>query len=504
MTRSTFKRARAVSAGTRAQTAPIAVVLILAIVLFGSIAVVATGQAAVADARYNAELDRAEHALGQFDARMAQVALGDSPAQSIPLGPSGSGQYDVVEDAGRLTVVHHNYTAGADETIYDGPLGALVYRNGDATVAAQGGGVWRHDGTNGSIMISPPEVHYRSETLILPVIELGGTDSASGDRRAVVTSTAPTKRIYPSEVSTGTGVGAPYDDGSLYQNPVKGGRVSVTVRSDYYQAWGRYFDSRTQGAVSYDHAAKTATVELSAPLIRGAFDMPDEGNHVPVRGLVEGHQLEKFEITLAPDNADAANFFNLQWSMYASEGSRELELHLRLDGSNDDTSTLCKEQDISATVYYSDANGDPYHGWHNSRAFRTSCTDRDGDGVEDEVELAANLTSAVPLAMSDLSSSDVLWANPNGATRETTVTFHEHNATVGWEPKTFSGTNDASVDDLLNHYFGLLGPDFDFVVDDKNSDTVNEGASGGVLEYGARGRVTYIHISENEVGVSLS
>jgi hypothetical protein len=190
--------------------------------------------------------------------------------------------------------------------------------------------------------------------------------------------------------------------------------------------------------------------------------------------------------------------------MYAKDGSTEFELHLRMAGSDNDPTTLCKEQTVAASVFYSETNGNSYHGWKNSSAFRTSCTDRDGDGDADETELIANLTGETSLAMSDLTSSDLNWASASGSTREATLTFDEHESTVTWEPRTFSGDDAATTTELLNHYFGLLGPNYDLVVDDKNSDTVSERESTGVLEYDARGRVTYIHISGNEIRLDLT
>lgn len=485
---------------SRAQSAPLAIVLILGIVVFGTFAIVATGGPALADAQRTSELSRAEQAFMQFDSRTSQVALGESGAQSIPLGPSGSGQYDIDEDAGWIRVVHHNYVDGSNETIYNDTFGSVLYRNGDTSIAYQGGGVWRADGPNESVMVAPPEFHYRSETLVMPIVQVRGTDSAAGNRRALVSKQTPTTRIFPVETTS-------YGDGGEYRNPIKRGSVTVTVESEYYHAWGRFFEKRTGGTVTIDHSEKQATIELTAPRFIGDFRMPEEGNAIPIRGIVDGHQLEQFLIQLAPDNSDAARFNNLQWSMYVEDGPKEFELHLDLFGPDDDDATACKEQDISATVYYSDTNGNTYHGWHAPTAFQTTCTDRDGDGIDDETQLVANLTGEATLQMQDLTSRDLLYVdNPGSATRLTSVTFDEHARTVAWEPITYTdgGTNTAPVDDLLNHYFGLLGPDYDLVVDDQKSDSVSEQDSTGTLNYGAKGRVTYIHISANEVIVEFS
>ncbi|MFC7194688.1 hypothetical protein ACFQL4_08530 [Halosimplex aquaticum] len=41
--------------------------------------------------------------------------------------------------------------------------------------------------------------------------------------------------------------------------------MNVTVQSDYYEAWGRFFVQRTQGNVSYNHSRETARAKLVVP-----------------------------------------------------------------------------------------------------------------------------------------------------------------------------------------------------------------------------------------------
>lgn len=494
----TRERGSSIGGYSRGQLGPLGVVLILGIVVIGMVAIVMVGGQALAESRQQSELDRAETALLQLDSRASLVALGESDLQSLPLGTTGSGQWDVVEEAGHVTIIHHNYTNGSDQVIHDGSLGALVYRNGEASVAYQGGGVWRSDDGETSVMVSPPEFHYREETLVFPIFDINGDDSVGGNTRATLTGTGVRTKSFPNPNQS-------YDNISrTFENPIRGGSVTVLVQSEYYQAWARFFETRSGGTVTIDHAAKQVEVELSAPRFVGAFEMPQEGNSIPIRGITGGHALETFTIDLTPDNKDAARFNNLQWSLYIDDGSKELELHLRLRNADDDSTTLCKEQSIAATLYYSDDNGNTYHGWKNPDAYRTACVDRDGDGDADEVHLAANLTGPTPLTITDLQSDDMLYLTASGD-EVTNITFDEHQNTVGWEPVTYeAGVNDEEqIGHLLKHYFALFGQDYDIVVSDKNSDTVNEGNSTGVLEYGARGKVTYMHVTEEQLNITL-
>lgn len=489
----------------RGLSTPLGVVLLVTIAILGSVAVVTVGANALDETRETSQHARVEQALTQFDSRQSVVALGEADAQTVFLSSSRDGGYTVEPDAGWLRIAHHDYDgSGANETIYNGSLGALVYRAGDTAIAHQGGGVWRTDG-DGSVMIAPPEFHYQEETLVLPIVGVYGDDAVGGSARATVSPAGELTRVFPERGPVGVdGAGAPYDTtDNPYLNPVRGGTVTVTVHSEFYQAWGRFFEDRTEGSVTYDHSRRTATVELTAPRTLGKFDMPKEGNAIDVRGIPDGHAVDRFRIDLAPDDADAANFDNLQWSLYAQEGNQQLELHLRLSGPDDDKTTDCKEQHVGVTVYYSDRSGNPYHGWSNETAFRTTCIDRDGDGDRDEVRLLANLTGVTRLTFTDLESNDLMNYNTKRSDLADPVTFDQHEDEIDWEPITYLEGDEETIGNLIDHYFGRLGPDYNLIVDDKNSDSVSEEDSSGILLYEGKGRVTFMHITENGVRITL-
>ncbi|MFC6990757.1 hypothetical protein ACFQH3_02540 [Haladaptatus sp. GCM10025707] len=59
------------------------------------------------------------------------------------------------------------------------------------------------------------------------------------------------------------------------------------------------------------------------------------------------------------------------------------------------------------TIYYE--NGMVYEGWENEQAFKTSCYDGDGDGVEDESYLDIDLRSMdVTMEYESITNSDVI------------------------------------------------------------------------------------------------
>ncbi|QZX99602.1 DUF7289 family protein [Halobaculum rubrum] len=235
---------------SRAQGDVISVVLLLAITIAGATAVVALGGDAITGIQQSATNGAAEQSMTQFDSKASLVAHGDSDSQRVRLAGSGDATRRVDAEAGWMNISVYNASTGEFEyEITNTTLGAVVYRDDDTAVAYQGGGVWRRTG-NGSAMVSPPEFHYRGTTLTLPLVRVGGDERLDGE--VVVRQSSDPTAVYPDEAAGRT-------------NPLDAGVVVITVGSEYYDAWGRFFEQRTSGEVVVHHDNQTATVELVVP-----------------------------------------------------------------------------------------------------------------------------------------------------------------------------------------------------------------------------------------------
>ncbi|WP_435066294.1 DUF7289 family protein [Halobaculum sp. EA56] len=234
----------------RAQGDVIALVLLLVVTIAGATAVVSLGGDAITGIQDSATAGAAEQSMTQFDSKASLVAHGDSDAQRVRLVGSAGATREVDADAGWMNVTVRNTTDGEVRAVLTNTtLGAVVYSEGDTSVAYQGGGVWRRTG-NGSSMISPPEFHYRGTTLTLPLVTVSGDERLDGE--VVVRRAGTAEAVYPNESAS-------------LANPLDDGRVVITVGSEYYAAWGRFFEQRTSGDVTIDHANETATIELVTP-----------------------------------------------------------------------------------------------------------------------------------------------------------------------------------------------------------------------------------------------
>jgi len=244
---------RAPGGDCRGQSETLGFILLVAIATIGITSVVVLGSVAVEDSRHAMEVGSAEHAMTEFDSQVSLVAHGDSDSQVASL-PEGRGQgVRTNPDAGRLRVAVHNQSNGSSLTLLNTSLGAVAYENGDTSIAYQGGGVWKGSADGVSSMVSPPEIHYQGTTLTLPLVLIGGEGSAAGDAQITKRGSSA---VYPT---------------ATRENPLERGVVSLAVTSDYYEAWGRYFEQRMAGDVILDHPNDTARINLTVPF-EGTFD----------------------------------------------------------------------------------------------------------------------------------------------------------------------------------------------------------------------------------------
>ena len=232
----------------RGQSEVLSVVLLLAITITGTGLIVAFGSSALSDSRQASEIDSGEHAMTQLDSKTGLVGVGESPVQTVSLGIAGTAH--VKNDSGWMRVVVNPMDpAELNVTVMNHTLGAVVYENGDTAIAYQGGGVWKATG-NGTTMVSPPEVHYRETTLTLPLVVVTGRESLSGT--AVVRRNGSGVARYPNATAG-------------FRNPLTRAEVNVTVQSEYYRAWGEFFEQRTGGDVVFDRKNRTVTLTLVTP-----------------------------------------------------------------------------------------------------------------------------------------------------------------------------------------------------------------------------------------------
>ena len=299
--------------GRRGQSNVIGFVLVIGIVLVGSTVVLTLGSATLSDSQQSIEMERAEKILTEFDSRSAIVALGDAESVTMELPRTSGSSYSVVKDSGWIRVNRKNMTNGDVETLTNVTMGAVTYRNDRKEVAYQGGGVWRKSAGNSSLMVSPPEFHYRDSTLTLPIVALNTTGASPS--RIAVEQNGTASPVYPSTTEDRA-------------NPLQDSRIEVTVKSEYYQAWAVFFEERTDGKAELDHENGTATIELIVPknrqAVSGGIVSGAAGSE-----LVIGNNMEADSFNSTVGNYDSSNEVN---SSLLTSGHLKMENNALIEG----------------------------------------------------------------------------------------------------------------------------------------------------------------------------
>lgn len=240
----------------RGVSSPIGVILLLGITITAVTALFLIGGTVLSDARGDAERSQTENSMSQFSSKASLVGLGESGNQRFAMGRISDGQVRIDENAGNVSV-YANRTTGNRVYIGNLSMGAIVYQNDGTEIAYQGGGVW--DRTDGfTRMVSPPEYHYRADTLTFPIINVTGDGAASGDVRGTVSADTGGRSLYPN---------ATRDES--FVNPLTNGTVYVEIESRYCRGWESFFRERSQGGLEQTcdkEDENTVVVDLSVSL----------------------------------------------------------------------------------------------------------------------------------------------------------------------------------------------------------------------------------------------
>ncbi|MFB6195634.1 MAG: hypothetical protein ABEI80_05645 [Haloplanus sp.] len=472
----------------QAQASPLGVVLVIGLVVVSTTVVVTFGLTAIDDVQSQSTLDRAESGMTLLDSQLSTVALGGAQTQRVSL-PASKGRYSVDPTAGTVRVVHRNYSGTDDATLVSNTtLGAIVYKTGDASIAYQGGGVWRTYADGSVQMVSPPEFHYREGSLTFPIIRIRGSGNVSGATTVVATSDGGEHPLYPSN--------GHYPNGNPYRNPIENGTVEVIVHSEYADGWASYFRTRTDGNVSQP-APDKVVVELISIGTLGDFQMPPESESLSIAGMDDGHSLQDFSFRIRPQDTESSSFSNLDWSLYAKQGQKEFEIHVGGNGANS-----CGE-DVALSIYYSTDGGNTHHGWYSPDYLQTECGEVNGKPADgDEIWVDVDLTNSSAMMNYEKVKNDNVHFKSGSKTLASGVKFDEHPADPGI---TYTAGDDENLALITRHYFAEMGPSIDLTVDDGNSAGIAESGSSGYIYYGGSGRVvTYLHITEHNVTARLN
>lgn len=255
------------------------ILVTVAVTVIGIIYAVALPQ--VSDSQEQATFQNVEQAFTVLDTHMSKSQYSNDLSQLTEMNLNG-GKLTVDEDEGYITI---NFNIpGYHNPVYEKPLGAIIYTLDGREVGYEAGGIWERYSDGGSAMISAPDFNYNGETLTLPLMLIKISDPYSNDL-----SGSGTGNIYITSISGQTPVNKyPNDiwlaDPVPQTNPVKADQVIVIIKSRYYQAWANYINSNTDGHAVIDADDQTVTVTFYTRL-PGEKRPFRPGDPIVIRGL---------------------------------------------------------------------------------------------------------------------------------------------------------------------------------------------------------------------------
>lgn len=237
----------------KADVEAVGTLILISITIIGIGLITLVGVPSIFKMQEMANVRNAEQAFTVLDSHTSRVSLGESQVQKTDIN-LGGGVLSVVPNSSEKSYVLIELKNGTSiQNSISLDMGKIVYRLGDRELGYEGGGVWSKY-PSGSVMVSPPEVHYNGMTLTLPVVNVSGKYAIGGKGKASISvqRNSDIKIIYPTKDWT---------------NPISldVDRIVITIYSSYYDAWEDFFKSMTFAQVSSNDSEKKVTVTLETP-----------------------------------------------------------------------------------------------------------------------------------------------------------------------------------------------------------------------------------------------
>ncbi|WP_313690853.1 DUF7289 family protein [Halorarum halobium] len=234
------------SEGKRAVSNTVAVVLLMGMIVTTGALVLFVGSSVVTDYQADARVTATVDSFREVDARISQVTFGNDEIQSVEFADREGSSVSIREGSYVNITVDENPNCRVHAE-----MGSIVRDfDDDGEVAYEGGGVWRETGGTTS-MISPPDFQYRNGTIEFPIVNVGDSGAGRIDR-LVVDKDVDASREANRNISRMLSEPACRDPEN----------VTVTVASEYYDAWGQFLGETTGSNVTYDDAEGSASLTL--------------------------------------------------------------------------------------------------------------------------------------------------------------------------------------------------------------------------------------------------
>ena len=406
------------------------------------------------DSQERAYIESIKRGITVLDSKASMVALGESPSQTINIDSKG-GIFGVNESASYISIVMNE----TGTPIFDGTLGTLTYELDGTVIAYEGGGVWMKYPQGGAIMLSPPEFHYNGETLTLPIIRLLGNEHTSGIGTVQFKVAKDNSQIrFPN-----SGIN------TSFINPVAGSRdIQITITSDYYKAWAKYMDERTEvHGITTDDLNRQVSATLNIKPSDAAQELNDDFIVYEIDDTVVD-PITNFKLDLTATSAAGLTPLNFEFKT-SDAINPQLMIYLKNVGLG---------TYYISVIYEEDGSG-------HTEEWRTD--NFAGDPDHEVFDLLSS--QSVTFKTSPANKESESWGSGQ----------YIYEPGVDYDK---TGTN--TLANITQHYLKIMPAPFEFTVEETAS-IVDLDNSTVVLNYAvAPPRLTYLHIVKHDVTVGIS
>jgi hypothetical protein len=264
--------------------------IILAITIIGISMITLVGVPFIFNIQDMISVRNVEQSFTIIDSQASKAFFGDNPVQIIDLNLNAGTLEVQTNGTGKESYIEINRMNATGDKIYL-PMGKLKYQLDERIVAYEGGGIWSKYPSGGSVMLSPPEFHYDGRTFTLPIIYMEGNASIGGKGTASISFIKKaTTQVYPNTSVNNSRI-----------NPLNfnaSGKVFVNITSEYYDAWAEYARNLIYTKVTTNSTNHMANIELTVvPFNLGAPSPVTQP--INIRGLpIDENPLENFSFKL--------------------------------------------------------------------------------------------------------------------------------------------------------------------------------------------------------------
>ncbi|MCK4476659.1 MAG: hypothetical protein KAU16_08025 [Methanophagales archaeon] len=224
-------------------------ILVFSIIMLAIGVIYAVGYPSIQSSKESTQFQNMEQSFMVLQSDIKTVAFDQAPVKTLKTS-LGGGSLTVYPDAGWIDV---STTAGGGYVIRNVTIGAIEYEKSGRSIAYEGGGVWEKYPAGAAIKLSEPRifVHNTStgnRSVFVSIINISseiGISSVGGEGAASVVA-----RFNRSSSPYINSTSVPYT-------------VTITVTSDYADAWGRYFNETLEVPVSPGPGADDVTATIS-------------------------------------------------------------------------------------------------------------------------------------------------------------------------------------------------------------------------------------------------